>query len=243
MISNVKPLRIGKKWDILDEQITDKTSDEEKLIVLYRNKFLAKVDSGEWTEKEFKNFSFTIKKMYIEAFIDFTGILDCFLELSKDDTLEVMNSLIEKKFIKSEDEINISFLANVIIEICSKILRISYMNISEDEKKVNLSHEELVGVYNSVLEQLDDPNSDYVNLLISTYEEWANNYFSNKKLKDVILSKKEFILKNKQERIRKQLGISLRLVNENMDVHSHYRTIASKNYKIKQFKKDRKSKL
>lgn len=239
MFYDVKPLRIGKNWDLTDEQITDKTPAETKLIISYKNKFLSKVNTGEWTEDEYKKFSSGIKKMYIEAFINFIDIFDCFLELTKEEVLDEINNLIEKGLIKNDTDVNIGFLSNAIVEICSRILSISYVCLNEDEKKANLTHKQHVELYSLVLEQLNNQDSDYVNLLISIFEEWTNKYISNEKLKTVILNKKEFIIKNKQIRVRKQLSTNLKIVKENSDIHSQYKTTLVNKYKIQRFRKEK----
>ena len=115
--------KVGKFWDYPIDSINDETIEEIKIIVSFREKALDKVQSGEWTEVDYKNFAGVIKKTTVNRFMEFIEIENMFLTLSKEEVLLELLNLLNKGILLPNPNNNTfgQMLASTIIEIQARL--------------------------------------------------------------------------------------------------------------------------
>lgn len=230
--------KIGRFWDYPKEMINDKTPEEIKIIIDYREKALNKVETLEWTKDEYKHFSSTIKVISIKRFVNFIDVASVLLEMPRKVSQKEIDYLFMDHFFLSniKNKSKIHDLAELILFIQSKLYVISNLPMTEDEKDVTQNRdltrpiEEIIEIYENLFSQIQDVNSDYITILKEFYREWVNKNFNNQELKDVLLIQEQKIIDLKEKKIREHLRNYKNVygAKKNMAINSYFNTQAKK---------------
>lgn len=236
MIPIEKTTKVGRFWDMPKSR--DDLDELVKEIVEVNKIARAKYESRIWLEYEYNQFC---RKIKIMSVFDFHIIYPILLELI---TLPEREMYIEaKKFVANgiyiHDEKCIScvpeIIASSIIDVKSKITKFANLKLVDDDKKNenifdNIEKEE------RLLKELLDDNSDYNNLLRDAYREWVNKYFSDSRLKELLLEKINYIIDQKKRNVRSALNKHKYSVDRQKEVNTLYGVFKYHEKRIKENK-------
>ena len=196
-------VRIGNFWDYPIEFVNEKTNPGLIKLILCREKIWRKVENNEWTEADYDSFSKIIKKTHLDIFVNFFDIVDFFINLDKEELIKVVENLINNDVIRdiNLDESIICITANVIIKLQAKIMSIVLLSLSEEAKK----SEDLIKVYEDLLIDLDNPNSEHQIIFNSAFSDYINSNVQNNELKEIILNYSQKIPELKKMKIHNRL--------------------------------------
>ena len=162
---------------------------------------------GQWEKKEYTNAIGIIKQIKIYRFIDFKNVFDVLIEMDDNDFKQELEILQAKNVVQIEKNgASVAELKVIVFnQVLSKMLSFTRMAITTAEKDYNKTPEEEIELYTELKREIDNKDSDYIQLFISTYEDWVENNFTNDLLKRIILSKIEILTEKKYADINQRL--------------------------------------
>lgn len=201
--------RVSKYWE--KEIYLEKNIDLEiaKKILYLKRKCLHKVQTQEWTIEEYKQFTNVVKKMKLYAFTNFYDLADAYLDLTKEECYEEMQYLNSTGLIHPTTKNNCFYelMAQSIYELRGKILGLGRIEIIEETGDHIQKFEKEITMYEDILAQLKDSNSQYYNSLKEVFELFIHKSVKNPQLKEKILNMEYMIINPNISYVRKRLAI------------------------------------
>ena len=200
--------RVSTFWD--NDALLEKNKDQEAAWKMYylKSRCLEKIVDGEWTVEEYRQFEKPIKKMSFSRFIDFYDFIILYLDLSNKECQDEIKHLSQLDFIKrnlKHDSFQ-EVLVSSVCELQNNIFSLGRLPITEEEKKLTFNSDNKVSVYNDVLAQLKDSNSDYTNTLKNAYYDLMRQAVKNPELREKINALDYKLINIKKRNIRNSIS-------------------------------------
>lgn len=209
--------KIGAFWnkDLLLEE--NKEVGVARKIIYLKEKCLNKLETGEWTKDEYEKFTMAVRRMNVGRFIGFYDLAILYLELTNEECRE------EIEYLNNSGVINLNnksgnfygLMVDSIGELSAKIVSLSKLAISSEEKDIFVRFDEKREVYESILTQLNDPNSDYTNMIKETFACFVNKSVNNDSLKEKVLAMESVFVESQKKYIRTYLNEVIRQFENN----------------------------
>jgi len=199
--------KIGNFWDkdnLLEAQ--QEVNTARKILTLKR-RCLEKVKNQEWSEDDYKKFTLVVRKMNINRFLFFYDFCMLYLDLSNEECKKEIEFLNNSGLIYVTTKSNSFYelMASSISEFSAKVANLSQICINSDEKDIYARFENKIKYYETLLNELNDRNSDYTKVVLETFSSFIDSTVENKELKKKILSMENIIIDSKIKIVRNQL--------------------------------------
>ena len=196
--------RVVKFWD--NEALLEKNSDNNSAnkILSFKRKCFKKVSAGELSMDEYREIETFVKNMFVNRFVDFYDMAILYLDLNKEDCYHEVQHLNSMGLVSNVDEFNSFYklMMTSIFELHSKILSLGSVKVTHEEINPSEDILERIQLYNDLLSELKNLDSDYVNLLKEVYEDFINLYVKNADLREKMLTLDYKIINVKAKYIR-----------------------------------------
>lgn len=226
--------KIGKFWNkkIIDDSVMNKK--EVLKVINLNNKCLEKVSTGEWNQRDYREFSSLISVLFLNRINIIYPIVETFLNLPHDESIKELEKLLSKLNINNCDvEYFGKTLGKVVSVLQAKLLSVANIAITEEEKMLCDPIIEKIEIYKEIEKQINDDSSDYIKLLRSFYKDWVNEMFDNESLRQEVLKLEDEVIKTKRIRTRQKLSNIYNKIEQNKkrQINGYYFEKAAK-YKI-----------
>lgn len=217
--------RVVKFWD--NEVLLEKNLDNDaaKKILSFKKKCFEKIEAGELNIDEYHEIEMFVKKMLVNRFVDLYDIVMLYLDLSNEECRAEIEHLSNLEFIKYNVKSNAFYelMMSSIFELQSRILSLGSVKVTEEEINLPEDVEEEIEVYNDLMQQLKNPESDYVNLLKEVYRDFITTSVKNADLREKMLTLDYKIINSKMKFIRTFLISANRklTLRKTIDVNSY----------------------
>lgn len=207
--------RVSRFWD--DEQKLKKNLYNDQVaweIYTFKNRCLEKIVDGEWTVEEYTEFEKYIKRMLVSRFTDFYDLAMPYLDLSKEKCEAEIEYLSGLDFIKPNVKNN-SFhqtMASSIFELNSRIMSLGTVPVTEEEKNLPTEPEKKSKIYEDIILELRDEDSDYVKVLKEVYKDFIDVAVKDPELKEKIMDLDYKIVDSRIKFVRRALSRNNRFI-------------------------------
>ena len=199
--------KVNNFWD--NERLLEKNKEEEVIvkIVSLKQKSLNKLNNNEWSQEEYNRFIVFIKNIRLDRFNDFYDFINLYLDLSRDESIIEIEKLNSLEFIKPKIKTSVfaEVFAAYVYEFNGQILSLAQRALTSEENDITIDIKDKVSMYEDMIVQLNNPESDYSKLLKDLYADIIEKSVVNIELKSKLLSLDSKTINSKIRYVRRQL--------------------------------------
>ncbi len=199
MLTWNRDTKVGRYWDYDQKNKNKIVNDEIRMITEYQKMAFQQVLNGTWSEEEYNHFSSEIKQVYIYHFVSFIDLYKSVFNIAYPEMLKELSNLLNNKVLRPS--LNYKSIPQLIAradrDLQSRLMSFSKMPFIEEEKGPYNSDEEKLEIYQRILKELKNPDSDYNQLFQMALVAWVEENIKNDELKNVILANADILLQMK----------------------------------------------